>query len=790
MTLLLLIWLLSPVISQHYGAKYLNEHQLILSENTTIRYNPFSSNLTINNLGIATITAPNKTVLSMKSLSATLSLYRLLVDTLYFSEFDIDALILNINLNNENPVIAGFSLANSTDKNKIKINNTSDNSPPTSNNGNNYQVSIPHFKLTNTVIHLAVNQSQQEIAITSLALKNVLISSKVQQAEISLEALINQAPLQLSVKVQLENNQGAIDSALTLTNFSLAPLQTFLSTENSDKNQLSMQGLINIESKQHISITPDITKINIQEFELSTENLTVEQKNKTIALNIAPLLLQSVSIELENEQAPKITGSAKLQIKNILAYEENNTQLLAKISNFNINEITISSPQSLITANIANIIIEEAVFAENTKDELPPLAQFKNLTIKSTVVSQQGLSIGEISLLGLAVDTNLDEDQNLIGLFVKPEENKPVATAEKINIISTDTSDNISKKDNFTLSIDRFFLAGSSHINFTDRSTLPHYKRYFDITKFSAGPFNNQKPQQNSQFILEGNSNKYARFELSALAQPFSQQDFYQLKGFFKEVSLPSLSTYISQALQYELKSGQLDVELDVTINNTDIDGNALLRLRGIELGAANDHESDTIKSKTSIPFNIALGMLKDNDGNVELDIPLEGNTNDPSFGMRGFISLMIKQATMSAAKEYLMATFVPYSNVVNVAISAGDYLLKVRFNDLTFPVKETQLNAKQNEFLQQFSILMKDKLDTQLTLCAIATPEDIGKILGTEITDKNEIEQLAELSKQRLDNFKDYMVNQEKIASSRLLLCSPKIDSTVGAKPRITFTD
>jgi hypothetical protein len=182
--------------------------------------------------------------------------------------------------------------------------------------------------------------------------------------------------------------------------------------------------------------------------------------------------------------------------------------------------------------------------------------------------------------------------------------------------------------------------------------------------------------------------------------------------------------------------------------------------------------------------------MLKDGDGNVELDIPLTGSTDDPSFGMSGFISLMVKQATMSAAKEYLMATFVPYANVVNIAMSAGGYLLKVRFNDLEFPVKETQLTDHHSEFLTQFSSLMKDKLDTQLTLCAIATPEDINKPLGAAITDKDEIKQLAKLSEQRLNAFKDYMVKEQGIASARLLLCYPKIDSSIGAKPRITFTD
>lgn len=720
-----------------------------------------------------------------------------MTDTLHFSEFSIDGLYLDVNLNDEDPVIGGFVISTtsndsstSAEASKEKIKELE--SKQADSTVNNYQISLPNFKLSDANININIEQSQQEFAIRSLEINNVLASTKMQQAEISLEALINKAPLFLNINAQLANNQGEISSELMLSELALAPLQPFLSAIGSEKDRLTMQGFVSINSKQVFSITDDITKIDIEKFELNTKDLKTIQKNKTLALNIAPLSMQNLSVEFVNQQTPTITGTAKLNVNNVIAYEGTESQLLAKISAIKLDKINITTSESLITAKIEDLIIEQSIFAENTTDDLPPLAKFQNLSINDITVSQQGLFIDTIKLLGLAIDTNLDKSKNVTGLPIAPKDKplidetiKQTVVQQNAPEVKVDTS-----ASPFLLSINNFSFADTSNINFTDRSTSPHYKRDFKITKFNAGPFDNRNPQLDSHLKLEGSSNKYAYFELSALARPFSDKDFYQLNGFFKEVSLPSLSTYISKALKHELKSGQLDVNLDITIDDMDIDGNALLHLRGFELGAANDHEADTIKSQTSVPFNIALGMLKDSDGNVELDIPLAGSTNAPSFGMRGFISLMIKQATMSAAKDYLMTTFVPYANVVSIAMSAGDYLLKVRFNDLVFPAKENQLVPEHHEFLAQFSSLMKDKPDTQLTLCAIATPQDINKPLGVEITDKDEIKELAEISASRLDAFKDYMVTQQGIASNRLLLCSAKIDFSEDAKPRITFTD
>ncbi len=799
-SLFVLIWLLSPSVSQHYATKYLTEHQLVLAESTTIRYNPFASNLTIDDLLITAIKDPKKPLIEIESLSVTVSLYRLLTDTVHLSKFDIDGLLLDIDLNGESPIIGGFVIAN--DETKLAdVNTDNKDSNSNENETSNYSVSLPYLSLKNAVFNLAIEQSQQEFIINSLAIKNVRASAKAQQGEVSLEALVNKAQLSLTFDAQLANNQGEINSALTLTDLALTPLQPFLTAVSAEQDKLTMQGLVTINTKQLVSINDNVTKINLETFELSTKELNVVQQNKTVAMNIAPLAMENVLVELVPEQSPKITGSAKLNINNIIAYQNEESQLLAKISALNINEISLSTALSSVKANIVDVIIEQAVFAENTTDEFAPLAQFEQLAFSNIEVSQQGLSIDTINLSGLAVDTTLDKDKNLIGLLVDEKANKTDKQTDTATQKSVDKSSNESNHANnktvsentkpvFTLSLNQFSLVETRHINFTDRSTTPYYERSFNISKFNAGPFDNQKPQQDSNFRLAGGSNKYAHFELSALAKPFSEKDFYQLKGFFKEVSLPSLSTYIAGAIHHELKSGQLDVTLDITIDDTDIDGSALLHLRGVELGAANDNEADTVKSQTSIPFNVALGMLKDSDGNVELDIPLEGSTDAPSFGMRGFISLMIKQATMSAAKDYLMTTFVPYANVVSVAMTAGEYLLKVRFNDLTFPAKETKLTPEHAEFLAQFSALMKDKPDTQLTLCAISTPEDIDKPLGTEIVDKDEIKQLAELSEERLNAFKDHMVNKEKIASSRLLLCSPKVDFSEDAKPRITFTD
>ena len=157
---------------------------------------------------------------------------------------------------------------------------------------------------------------------------------------------------------------------------------------------------------------------------------------------------------------------------------------------------------------------------------------------------------------------------------------------------------------------------------------------------------------------------------------------------------------------------------------------------------------------------------------------------------MQGFVTLLIKRATMAAAKEYLITTFVPYANIVKVSLFAGDYLLKVRFNDLPLTTGKAEIPVEALPFLEQFSALMNEKESTDITICAYAIPKDIG--IESSIIKLTEVQhkQLKELSLTRMRAFKNYMVSEQGIQSSRLLLCSPKVDKSEDAQARLTFSD
>ena len=302
------------------------------------------------------------------------------------------------------------------------------------------------------------------------------------------------------------------------------------------------------------------------------------------------------------------------------------------------------------------------------------------------------------------------------------------------------------------------------------------------------------KPDSESPFVLKGRSDKYTKIDFSGFVKPFTEKLNLKLKGALTEVSLPPASIYIRDALTFDFESGELDTHIDLEINDAIIGGSTLIKIRGMALASAENNEQNMIQEQTSLPLNVALGMLKDSNDNVELDIPMYGDIASPVFGISSFIGLITQKAVQSAATDYLMTTFVPYANIVSLTLSAADFIMKLRFEDLPYENGQTEISESQMEYMNQFVALMKDKKDAQVKVCAIATASELTGLGYSSVSADDEklkseqVTKLKELSKQRMIRFKEFVVEQS-IESKRILLCSPKIDLKLEINPTIKIS-
>lgn len=796
-----LIWAFSPWVINYYLEQYLEPQGLILSDETSIRVNPFRFRIEVNSLAIARDETDQ--VLVLPYMDVELHLHKLLFEEIYIPTVNINGLDITVEKVKNDIVLAGISLANTIPATKADSVRQDRSSPvidaeAEQSSDSVYPLIIPSFILENSEVDFYDEKGLHQLELSEVRLDRVWVSPSAQTFQLKVDSELDQGPIDISIAANFVDMKGEAQIEVDIIDIDVERFSHLL-----PKDIDSLVGLVSYQGEQRFSMDDENLIFNIDEGSFSSKGLNAGKKDAHILIGKQVVSFKDSSVHMfkdpktEQYGQPDIKANVSILVEDINVYNKNKTKILAAIKEMNLNTIDVfKSEGGIQKLSVKEFNIVDSFFSDNKDNEIPALMKFSSLNIKDVGLSPFGVEVGDITLAGLIANAELDENKKLRNLLDLPNssngtiESVDGAEGGDLKDIKENQNDDLNNKEEvaFNIKLNSFSLTDGAEVFFLDKSVKPAYQRKMVINTFTAGPFDTEKPNQESIVSISGKSNRYANFSFVTKAKPFLNKPSYDISGSFKELSLPGLSSYIKEALQYEIESGQLDLGLDVQLVGTELEGEVDVMLRGIELTAADDYETSSLNDQTSVPFNMALGMLKDSNGNVELTLPISGDTNSPNFGVSGFLTLLVKQATIMGAKDYLVTTFVPYASVVNIAVLAGEYALKVRINDLEYPDGMVELQPEQEVFLQQFSALLKHHDTTQVKLCAIATAKDIGQNSSSETVSDESIKALNDISRQRVDLFKEYMIEKEKIPSSRLLLCTPQIDSSLDAKPRLSF--
>jgi len=773
----LTIWAISSPVSKHFIEPILLEQGLILSNDTSISYNPFLSQLTVSDLTLyKNEEETQEKVFSINKLTLRLTLFRLLFDKIVVSKFELNDAYLKVIRTPTQLFIAGIDI------------NKKNSEPPTVETQETksqpflYQLILPKLALKQVYIDVNNNEKKHSIDIKELLISKAKADLNAQTALLSLRTAIDETALELKANANFEQGHGEVNSQLSIANYPIKKLQGYV-------NELSeLSGLLSLTSKQQITVEQDQFQLHITEARISNNDLLIGYQQQFFNLEKLENHINDLKLTLSQGEIINLNGTSQLALNKASIYHEKESQKLAYFNQLSLENMSfhfIDEPQ----VKIANLVMDDIFASKNEETEHPPLITLKQINVSDILISGKQLSINKIILDSLKSDVIIDKEKALANLVTLPA---TTAEKEEIEEVSSEINKELNTdKAGFTLSLNEFSLINDNQVTILNNSVEPIRERKLFVDTLRLGAISNAPNEQEQQTPFEfiGRSNKYAHFNFNGYTQPFALQPKHHLEGFLKELSLPAISRYMKEAMQMELKSGQLNTDVDVTLTGEQLDGNVIVLLRGLETAIANSDEAGALIDQGALPFNMALGMLKDSNGDVELDVPLSGSTSDPSFGVSSIVTLITQKAIWMATQDYLMTTFVPYANIVSVAMTVGEFALKLRFDDLIYQTKQIEPNEAQQAYLKAFIALMQDKEDTRVNICAISTPADINLSAGKEITSKEHIRQLKDIAEQRESAFKDYMIKHGNIASSRLLLCAPKIDSDEGAQPRIELS-
>ena len=304
-----------------------------------------------------------------------------------------------------------------------------------------------------------------------------------------------------------------------------------------------------------------------------------------------------------------------------------------------------------------------------------------------------------------------------------------------------------------------------------------------------------------------------ARLSLEGTLQPFADKLNLNLAGKIESLKLPPLSPYVIQSTGYRFTSGELqaDIPLKVVRNELESELDLVLfnpKIKRTKAENTEKQQKGKIQLNTTLPS--ALKLLRDNQNNVKIKIPINGNINDPQFSITDAINQVLAKTLQKSALSYLKFVLGPYGIGISVAQLAYEQALKIRLNPVQFAPGSDALDEAAIDYLQRVADIMKEYAEVQVVVCGIATESDraaldasptaaggnqlVGQMKNNRDEDSAQKESatpavtdvtLLELAKNRTQRIKDQLVNRHEIAAKRIIDCNPSIDSNAKAKPR-----
>lgn len=687
------------------------------------------------------------------------------------AETDIDASNINIDLDVENLNLGNYAHLVSDSISEISGTVAYQGKHQININKDNFRVTVENPKLStnkltiiqdNSSLILDQNNTAIEKAVFEISDNNSLYTLALNKLDVNL------------TNVHLQDELGTIN----IKNHTFSNGKVMFSFNENDLNLNTAFDNVTIENNElTLKVNNTFTNIEKQHY-----------YSKAFAFNFDPNANITVS------------GNATASLMNGKFSVLNENNLLASVKTLTLEDVTYENNESLPEIIADNVQINDVVISDDLSNDTAPLITFDTLSINRIAINQTLLTIDELLFSNIESHVEFDKNRDLKNLITLPTTplNKVAEPNLPLQDLNVDIKNELYSNENvipsetlpapFNVKISQIKTSNETNIHIVDNSVSPKYQREIKLSNFNINNIDSKNPKTNATLNMKGVSDKYSKVEINGEATPFASPDKYTITAKFSEVGLTNISPYFQDDLDYEIESGELDLTLNADISELQVNGTSQWLIKGLDLIQLEKTDENKKNSRTSMPLSSSINMLKDDNGVIDIDVPLKGDVRSPEFSFSGLVNLMLKQATLTISKEYLMTTLVPYVGVATIVMAAGKHVMKLKINDLNYLPKQTDLSESKVDLLIKFAQLFKDKKVDYVKLCAYATPQDIDKVAGQKITNDEDKRRLNTLSNERVSIFKEYMIESMKLSSSQLLSCKPKIDIAKGAKARIKF--
>ncbi len=314
---------------------------------------------------------------------------------------------------------------------------------------------------------------------------------------------------------------------------------------------------------------------------------------------------------------------------------------------------------------------------------------------------------------------------------------------------------------------------------FTDNYITPHYTaNLLGLGGTIAGLSSDAK--STASVALRGMVNS-APLQIRGKVNPLKDELFLDLKASVKGMELAPLSPYADKYAGYGIQKGQLSFAVSYKLDRRQLSAENRLVLDQLTFGEKVDSPS-----ATTLPVTLAVALLRDRNGVIDINLPIRGSLDDPEFSVGGVIVQVVVNLLTKAATA-------PFSLLAS-ALGGGEELSWIAFDAGQATI------LKQNEAkLTALAKALNDRPALKLEITGIVDPDSDSQglvkaglqrkrllLLKAKITNDD----LIALGNRRAQATKEWLVTKGGVPTERIFILASKVAAKDDSKPKSSRVD
>ena len=326
-----------------------------------------------------------------------------------------------------------------------------------------------------------------------------------------------------------------------------------------------------------------------------------------------------------------------------------------------------TTPEGEISARVAGSTSLKD-FSLLDRDQGSDLLTIRLFSVEGIHVNHNpgNVQLDEILLDGLNHEIVRQEDgtfnlTRILGTTAEKEE----AADEAEKDAKADVSPADSSVVPFPVAIEEIRLQDIS-VNFTDRHIDPNFKTRLDLTRGSIKGLTSES-FDGADLEVNATVDQQATVDISGRINPLLSDPMIDVAFSLKNLELSHMSPYSGVYIGNAIEKGKLHLDLSYNIKEKHLAAQNRIRMDQFTLGRRIDNPD-----ALSLPVGLAVALLKDRRGEINLDIPVSGRTDDPRFSVGGIIVQTLTNIIARAATS-------PFA-LVGSLVGGGEELQYIEF--------------------------------------------------------------------------------------------------------------